>query len=54
MNSRTMIALDTSERAHVIDVRTEEELEVCQQEVCQKYLDLCKSLLLIKISFMEW
>ncbi len=28
MNSRTMVAIDTSERAHVIDVRSEEELEV--------------------------
>ena len=28
MNSRTMVVIDTSERAHVIDVRTEEELEV--------------------------
>ena len=28
MNSRTMIAIDVSERVHVIDVRSEEELEV--------------------------
>ncbi|KAK2188197.1 hypothetical protein NP493_140g01014 [Ridgeia piscesae] len=28
LNSRTMVAVDTSERAHVIDVRSSEELEV--------------------------
>ena len=28
LNSRTMVAVDTSERAHVIDVRSTEELEV--------------------------
>ena len=28
MNSRTLIAVDTVERAHIIDVKTEEELEV--------------------------
>ena len=28
LNSRTMVVLDTSERAHVLDVRTEEVLEV--------------------------
>lgn len=36
MNSRTMIALDTSERAHVIDVRTEEELEVSDFRLSNK------------------
>ena len=28
MNSRSMVVVDTSERAHIIDVRTEDELEV--------------------------
>ena len=28
MNSRTMVVMDTSERAHVLDVRTEEGLEI--------------------------
>ena len=28
MNSRTMIAVDVAERIHVLDVRSEEELEV--------------------------
>ena len=28
MNARTMVAIDTQERAHIIDVRSEEELEV--------------------------
>lgn len=28
MNSRTMTAVDTSERAHLFDVRSEEEVEV--------------------------
>ena len=28
MNPKTLIAIDTSERLHVIDVRSEEELEV--------------------------
>lgn len=28
LNSRTLVVIDTSERAHVIDVRSEEELEV--------------------------
>ncbi len=28
MNSRTIICIDTLEKAHIIDVRSEEELEV--------------------------
>ena len=28
MNTRTLVTIDTSERIHVIDVRSEEELEV--------------------------
>ena len=28
MNPRTLVAVDTSEKIHVIDVRSEEELEV--------------------------
>lgn len=35
INSRTMIIVDTSERAHVIDVRSEEELEVIDLAVVQ-------------------
>ena len=30
MNSRTLVAIDVTERAHIIDVRTEEELEVIE------------------------
>jgi len=28
MNTRTLVTIDTTERIHVIDVRSEEELEV--------------------------
>ena len=28
MNTRTLVTIDTSERIHVIDVRSEEELDV--------------------------
>ena len=30
LNSRTLIAIDVTERAHVLDVRSEEELEVIE------------------------
>ena len=36
-----MVAIDTSERAHVIDVRSEEELEV------SLFYDLSKSIMLV-------
>ena len=32
MNTRTLVTIDTSERIHVIDVRSEEELEVNKEK----------------------
>ena len=33
MNPRTLVCLDKSEKIHVLDVRSEEELEVCLYHV---------------------
>ena len=35
MNSRTLVAIDVTERAHVIDVRTEETLEIVDVTMAQ-------------------
>ena len=34
MNTRTLVTIDTTERIHVIDVRSEEELEVSSRIFC--------------------
>jgi len=41
MNPRTLVTMDTKEKIHVIDVRSEEELEVWKYRHFGCYIEIC-------------
>lgn len=47
MNSRVLVTMDTNEKLHVIDVRSEEELEViCHLNKLNFFYAICNLLIL--------